>query len=282
MRTIRQPHALHSIAPHGQPFSKSIGFVPTMGALHEGHLSLIRHSSKRHSRTIVSIFVNPMQFGPKEDFSRYPRNLRRDQHLAKAAGADTLFIPGIKTIYPEGFDTKICVDSLSNSFEGVFRPGHFEGITTVVALLFEMVRPTHSYFGQKDYQQLCVIRRMVADLRIPVKVIMRPTVRESDGLAMSSRNRYLNASQRRRAVILYKVLSEAKHRIRNGEKNGKVLTHRMRRQFRRESGIRLDYVAIVDSEQLMVLNHLHRRVALLGAIRIGGIRLIDNLLVDVP
>ena len=151
-----------------------------------------------------------------------------------------------------------------------------------MALLFEMVRQTHSYFGQKDYQQLCVIRRMVADLKIPVKVIMRPTVRESDGLAMSSRNRYLNASQRRRAVILYKVLSEAKRRIRNGEKNGKVLTHRMRRQFRRESGIRLDYVAIVDSEQLMVLNHLHRRVALLGAIRIGGIRLIDNLLVDVP
>jgi pantoate--beta-alanine ligase len=282
MRVIRQVRQMAQTAQSLRRNGKTIGFVPTMGALHDGHLSLIRAAGRASDVVVTSIFVNPLQFGPSEDYERYPRDLKRDLKLAEAAGSDLVFAPDAAQLYPAGCCTRVQVVGLSERFEGAIRPGHFRGVATVVTKLLLIVQPGVAFFGQKDYQQTLVIDRMVRDLNIPVKISMRPTLRESDGLAMSSRNAYLSADQRRRAAALYRALRQAKADILAGERDASVIGKAGRRRLRQESGIRVDYFAAVSAKDLSDLARLRGRVAVLGAIRVGPTRLIDNILVDVP
>lgn len=260
---------------------KRIGVVPTMGALHEGHLSLIRAARAHNDVVIVTSFVNPLQFGPHEDFARYPRPFRKDVRLARAAGANWIFAPSARQLYPEGFDTFVEVGVLAQRWEGHARPGHFRGVTTVVAMLFQLTQPTNAYFGQKDYQQALIAQRMVRDLRLPIAVHVLPTIREPDGLAMSSRNAYLGASQRHEATVLYRALCEARNQIRSGERRAEPIIDAMRRLIAEAPSARIDYVTVVDAKTLMPQWRLRGRVAILLAVWIGRTRLIDNLLVDV-
>ena len=260
---------------------KRIGVIPTMGALHEGHLSLIRAAATQNDVVIVTIFVNPLQFGPQEDFARYPRPLARDARSAKAAGADILCTPSAAALYPRDFQTHVDVGELAARWEGASRPGHFRGVATVVAILFELTHPRVAYFGQKDYQQVLVVQRLVRDLRLPLKVRMLPTVREPDGLAMSSRNAYLSAAEREQATVLYQALSATRERIRAGKRHAAALIEEMRRLISAAPSARIDYVTIVDAKNLAPVWRLHGRVVLLVAVWIGRTRLIDNFLVDV-
>lgn len=264
-----------------QQQGRRLGVVPTMGALHEGHLSLIRRAASQNDVVIVTIFVNPLQFGPREDFARYPRPLSRDLRLAQAAGADIVFAPSAAAIYPAGFQTSVEVGALSQGWEGRARPGHFRGVATVVTLLVHLTQPTNVYVGQKDYQQALIITRLLHDLRVPCRVRVRPTVREPDGLAMSSRNVFLTPRQRRQALILSRSLRAARAAIRAGERRASRLLAAMRRRIRSEPDVRLDGAAIVDAATLEPQQVLRGRVALLVAARVGRTRLIDNLLVDV-
>jgi len=252
-----------------------------MGALHEGHLSLIRRAASQNDVVIVTVFVNPLQFGPGEDFRRYPRDLHRDVRLALAAGAEIVFAPTVAQLYPAGFQTSVEVGRLTERWEGRSRPGHFRGVATVVTVLFALTRPTDAYFGQKDYQQALVVQRLVRDLRLPVRVHVLPTVREPDGLAMSSRNSFLSASPRRRARILYRALCAGRARIRAGERRSGRVVSTMRSLIRTQPSARIDYVAIVDAKTLEPRRTLRGRVVLLLAVRVGRMRLIDNLLVEV-
>ena len=281
MGVIRSARRMAVVAQRLRRQGKRIGVVPTMGALHEGHLSLIRAAAKANDVVIVTIFVNPLQFGPREDFTRYPRNLPRDIRLARGAGAHIIFAPRVEEIYPKGFSAQIDVGPIGECWEGRSRPGHFQGVATVVAMLFHLTHPTQAYFGQKDYQQVLVIRRLVEDLRIRVRLHVLPTVREPDGLAMSSRNRYLNPAQRRQAPVLYRALRAARERIRAGQRQSTSIAAQMRRIIRNAPDARIDYVALVDAATLKPLRRLRGRTALLVAVRIGHTRLIDNLLVDV-
>jgi pantoate--beta-alanine ligase len=258
-----------------------IGLVPTMGALHEGHVSLIRRAAAQNDVVIVTIFVNPLQFGPGEDFARYPRTLRRDLRLARSAGADVVFAPAVEQMYPPGYQATVEVGELASRWEGAIRPGHFRGVATVVTLLLQMTHPTNLYVGQKDYQQALLIRRLVRDLRFPVAAHMLPTVREADGLAMSSRNAYLSASQRRRAAALFQALELARSRIRAGERRTAPVMRAMRRLIREKARARIDYAAVVDADTLTPTPRLRGRLAVLLAVRLGRTRLIDNLLVEV-
>lgn len=260
---------------------KRIGFVPTMGALHEGHLSLIRKAAHENDVVIVSIFVNPLQFGPGEDFARYPRPLRRDVRLARNAGAEIIFAPSEREFYSSDFETRIDPGGLAELWEGRSRPGHFRGVATVVALLFHLTQPTHAYFGQKDYQQALIIRRMVKDLRFPLALRLLPTVREPDGLAMSSRNAYLSVSQRAQAIVLYQALKEAEKIIRSGARKAAPLLASMRRFIKSRSDAHIDYAVIADASSLKPQSHVRGRIVILLAARIGRTRLIDNLLLDV-
>jgi pantoate--beta-alanine ligase len=260
---------------------KRIGLVPTMGALHDGHRSLIRAARRESDLVIVTIFVNPRQFGPREDFARYPRPLRRDLRLAAQAGADIVFAPSVREMYPPGFETAVEVGPVASRWEGHARPGHFRGVATVVAVLFELTRPSVAYFGQKDYQQLLVVRRLAQDLCLDVTIRMCPIVREPDGLAMSSRNVSLSPSQRRSAGVLWRALTLARERLAAGERAAAPLIREMRRVIRQSPGARIDYVAIVDAKTLEPLRRVRGRVAVLVAAWIGRTRLIDNLLVDV-
>ena len=281
MRIIRSVEQMRKTARRLQQAGKRVGLVPTMGALHEGHLSLVRRARADNAVVIVTVFVNPLQFGPREDFARYPRQLRRDVRLARRAGADIVFAPSVDALYPAGFQTAVDVEALAKRWEGERRPGHFRGVATVLALLFEITQPTSAYFGQKDYQQALIIGRMVRDLRMPMRVHRLPTVREPDGVAMSSRNRYLNATQRAQAPVLYRALREARALIRGGERRASMLRRFMRQRIRRAGAARIDYIAVVDAETLEPQERLRGRIALLLAVRIGRTRLIDNLLVDV-
>ncbi len=260
---------------------KRIGVVPTMGALHEGHLSLIRAAAGENDVVIVTVFVNPMQFGSTEDLARYPRNLQRDVQLAAPAGAHVVFAPSVEQIYPPGFETSVEPGALATLWEGRLRQGHFRGVATVVAILFELTRPTIAYFGQKDYQQALIIQRMVRDLRLPLRVRVLPTVREKDGLAMSSRNVYLNSALRQQALVLSRALRDAHTRIQSGERRASVLTRQMRQLITHAPSARIDYIAVVDAATLKPFTRLQGRIAILLAVRIGRTRLIDNLLVDV-
>ena len=261
---------------------QTIGFVPTMGALHEGHLSLVRAAQRHSDVVVVSVFVNPLQFGPHEDYRRYPRSPRRDLALLKAAGCNIVFAPAASEIYPPGFSTLVEVSGVTKRFEGAVRPGHFRGVASVVARLFGLVRPSVAHFGQKDYQQVLVVRRMVEDLGIGVAIRMRPTVREPDGLAMSSRNAYLSPGHRRKAPALYRALRRASAAIRDGERDSAAIEALGRRLLVEEAGLRVDYFSAVSAEDLAERGRLRGRVVVLGAIRLGRTRLIDNILVDVP
>lgn len=282
MTVVRSPKAAAALVRRWRRAGHTIGVVPTMGALHAGHASLIRRSAARNSRTIVTIFVNPLQFGPHEDFRRYPRTFANDAALCRRSGADAIFAPPAGAFYPPGFQTAVEVGALSRRWEGEARPGHFRGVATVVAMLLNVTAPDDAYFGQKDFQQAQLIRRMVRDLQLPVRVHVLPTVREPDGLAMSSRNAYLSADQRQRALALIAALRAGRQAIRQGERRGAVVAGVVRRRLRAARGVTPEYAAAADPDTLEPAGRLRGRVVLLAAARVGKTRLIDNLLVDVP
>ncbi|HEK24981.1 MAG: pantoate--beta-alanine ligase [Hydrogenobaculum sp.] len=253
---------------------KTIGFVPTMGYLHEGHMSLVKASKEMCDITVVSIFVNPKQFGPKEDYGKYPRNLERDLGLLEEAKVDMVFIPDVDTIYPEGFSTTISIGSLANVLEGAFRPGHFDGVCTVVVKLFNIVKPDKAFFGEKDYQQLKIIQKLVKDLNLDIDIIPIPTKREEDGLAMSSRNTYLNQDERRRASSIYSFLLKAKEAFESGIKDTDKIIEYAKAVLDVDT---VDYIKIVDKETLEEKTTPNKYDRILIAVRIGSTRLIDNI-----
>ncbi len=255
---------------------ESLGFVPTMGALHAGHASLIRRARKENKRVAVSIFVNPTQFGPTEDFSRYPRTLLQDRKLCAGLGVDALYLPRAEDVYPKNFCTSVSVQGLSDRLCGAFRPGHFKGVATVVLKLFETTRPVRAYFGEKDFQQLQIIRRMVWDLDLAVKVVACPTIRDKDGLALSSRNRHLSPSERALAPALYGALHLAAGMACPGRRAGAILAV-ARRKLLAIPGLTIDYVSAVDCETLENAKVLRGSLRLAAAIRLGAVRLIDNI-----
>jgi pantoate--beta-alanine ligase len=280
MKTVRSIASLEA-ALKPLRSKKSIGFVPTMGALHEGHLSLVRLAKKQNDVVVASIFVNPTQFGPKEDFKKYPRNLSKDAALLKSAKADILFYPSAAEMYPEGFQTSVTVSELAKPLCGLSRPWHFGGVATVVAKLLGAVKPDTLYLGQKDYQQFLVVERMARDLNLTVHVKMAPIVREKDGLAMSSRNAYLSVTERKEATALNRALLSAKKLLSKGERNAAALKTAMRREIAATSG-RIDYAEIVDARTLadvLVLKKGSKALFAL-AVRFGKTRLIDNILVN--
>src|SRR3989338_1503543 len=281
MRVIRRVKEMVKAAERWRRRGATIGFVPTMGALHEGHLSLIRAARREHDVVVVSVFVNPLQFGPTEDFARYPRDLPRDARLAASEGTDVVFAPEASEMYPAGCCARVEVEGLSHRLEGAMRPGHFRGVTTVVATLFHIVQPTTAYFGQKDYQQAAIIKRMVQDLRLPVRVRVLPTIRELDGLAMSSRHASLSQTERRQAGVLFRALTSAEDAIHDGERDPHRLRRRISRLIQQQPRLRVQAIAIVDAVTLEPVKALTGRVAILVAARLGRTRLLDNLLVDV-
>lgn len=256
----------------------SVGFVPTMGYLHEGHLSLVRRSKKDNDFTVVSIYVNPTQFGPQEDFARYPRDLPRDLALLEKEGTDIVFAPKDEEMYPQGFSTWVNVERITDRLEGAFRPGHFRGVATVVAKLFNIIEPTRAYFGQKDAQQAVVIKRMVKDLNMNVEIIVMPTIREPNGLAMSSRNVYLNPQERKSALVLYRSLLLAQELYQKGERDAEKIRAAMRELIQKEPLAKIDYISIADPEELDELKVIDRPALVSLAVRIGTTRLIDNIL----
>lgn len=258
---------------------RTIGFVPTMGFLHEGHLSLMRHARQRSDVVVASIFVNPTQFGPTEDLDRYPRDEAGDRSKCEAAGVDVLFMPTAAEMYPEKPSVFVTVDEVSDILEGAIRPGHFRGVATVVSKLFNIVKPHTACFGQKDFQQCAVIRRMVEGLNMDVAIIVLPTTREPDGLAMSSRNSYLNSDERRKAASLYRALTAAEHLIREGVREPDKVKNKMLAVLREEQGLVIDYIEIADPGTLSPLSTLNKDLVILLAVRVGKTRLIDNLVI---
>jgi len=259
---------------------RRIGFVPTMGALHEGHLSLIRTARRQCDDVVVSIFVNPTQFAPGEDYERYPRALPDDLAACRQAGVDLVFAPSVEQMYGPEPLTTVHTAKLTERLCGAHRPGHFDGVTTVVAKLFNIVQPDVAYFGQKDAQQAVVIKKMVADLNFPIEIVVCPTVREPDGLAMSSRNAYLSAPQRRQARALYQALLLARREILAGQRDPQALIRQMREHITAAGPCTIDYIEIVDPERLTPLETIRSPALVTLAVRIGPARLIDNLLVD--
>jgi len=257
---------------------QKIGLVPTMGALHEGHASLIRAARGETGLVVVSIFVNPAQFGTGEDFMRYPRPLEKDMEVCRREGVDVVFTPSAAEMYPDGFATSVRVAGLSEKMCGAFRPGHFDGVSTVVAKLFAIVQPDAAYFGEKDAQQLAIVRRMAADLDLPVEIRGCPLVREPDGLAMSSRNAYLSADERRRALALGAALAEARLAIAAGEREAAKVAGAVRRRLEAAPGVELQYVAVVDPDTLADLERIADKVLVAAAAKVGRTRLIDNVL----
>ncbi|MEE8201763.1 MAG: pantoate--beta-alanine ligase [Candidatus Acidoferrales bacterium] len=259
---------------------KSIGFVPTMGALHEGHLSLVRRARQESDVTVASVFVNPAQFGPAEDYRNYPRDPARDAQLLEREGVDFLFAPPVEEMYPPNFQTYATVEKVSAPLEGEFRPGHFRGVATVVLKLFNIIQPHRAYFGQKDAQQCVVIRRMVRELNLPVEIVVCPIVREPDGLALSSRNYYLNGEERRAARVLYRSLCRARELIEKGERRTEAIVREIRQLIDREPHTRLDYVAVVHADTLEPVARVAGATLIPLAVWIGRARLLDNLLIE--
>jgi pantoate--beta-alanine ligase len=260
-----------------QKLSGTVGFVPTMGYLHEGHLALVKQARIENSAVIVSIYVNPTQFGPREDFGAYPRDLNRDLELLKGGGVDIVFVPSDDEMYPPEFSSWVNVEKVTERLEGAARPGHFRGVATVVAKLFNIVQPSRAYFGQKDAQQVMVIKRMVADLNMGIEIVVVPTLRESDGLAMSSRNIYLSPTERQAARILFKALTLARQLRRCGEKDAEEIRRQMTALIQKEPLAQIDYVSIADAETLEELSSIDRPAVASLAVRIGKTRLIDNM-----
>lgn len=282
MEIIRIPRIMQDTSRGHLLRSRTIGFVPTMGALHEGHLSLIRMSREENNVTVASIFVNPTQFGPSEDFTKYPRPLEADIERLRAEAVDILFVPDDALMYPAGFSTEIEVTGLSAKMCGHFRPGHFKGVATIVAKLFAIVRPTRAYFGQKDFQQTVIIKRMAKDLNHDTEVVVCPTIREQDGLALSSRNAYLGNEERLAAAALNRCLSNAAEAIRAGTRSGALIRDKMKDVLAKERKITsIDYVSVYHPDTLDEIEDLQGDVLLAVAVRISGTRLIDNLLVTI-
>ncbi len=259
-----------------------IGFVPTMGALHAGHLSLIHRARKQCKTIVVSVFVNPLQFGPAEDLGRYPRSFNADRRLCQEAGVDLLLAPRPEELYSSDFQTTVTVNRLTQRWEGEARPTHFQGVTTVVTKLFCAVRPHLAYFGQKDYQQYLVVNQLVRDLNWDLRMVRCPTIRESDGLAVSSRNRYLSAAQRLQAGLLSKALRQGFDAIQSGERRVRTIQARMRKTLGNDPDVHVEYLTICHADNLEPLTQVQGEVVLLGAIKLGNIRLIDNRLVRCP
>jgi pantoate--beta-alanine ligase len=256
-----------------------LGFVPTMGYLHAGHISLVKQAKDECASTAVSIFVNPTQFGPNEDLAKYPRDLPRDLSMLEAAGVDLVWTPTPEVMYPSGFQTWVEVEGLTKGLEGGLRPGHFRGVTTVVAKLFNAVGPGKAYFGQKDAQQAAVLRRMTKDLDFPVEIVVCPTMREVDGLAMSSRNKYLNPEERKAATVLFRALSGAKSAYASGERDAEALRNIMREIINAEPRTRLQYVSCADYDTLDELENISGKTLLSMAVFVGKTRLIDNFVI---
>ncbi len=280
MKTVTTPRQIREHLQRERLSGRRIGLVPTMGALHEGHASLVRLARGRTDLVVATIFVNPKQFGPREDFLRYPRDPERDARLLEELGCDLLFLPVESDLYSPADRTRVNVEDLSDALCGASRPGHFQGVALVVAKLFNIVRPDEAYFGQKDAQQAVVIQRMAADLDFPVRIVLGPTVREPDGLAVSSRNVYLDADARRRAVSLSKALSAVRDRIARGERDAEPLVAVMR-GILEGAGVAIEYAAIVDGATLRPRREVAGTVLLACAATVGSTRLIDNLALSV-
>ena len=280
MEIIRSVEWMKSAARAAESAQHVVGFVPTMGALHEGHLSLVRAAKQQCSPVIVSIFVNPKQFGPSEDLEKYPRDLEHDCQLLEALGVDFVFAPEAAEIYPADFCTSVRVDGLSEKFEGRVRPGHFDGVCTVVLNLLEIIRPRFAYFGRKDAQQARIVRQMVCDLNLDAEIVVCPVVREPDGLAMSSRNAYLNPDERRAATVLYRSLDAAGQRIKNGARAAGEILDAVNSTMASEKIAKIDYAALVDAESFEKVDFVRGSCLFLIAVRLGSTRLIDNMFID--
>jgi pantoate--beta-alanine ligase len=280
METIHTIEWMKQIAHENRAHDRLLGLVPTMGALHEGHFSLIRAAQRECSPVVVSLFVNPKQFGPAEDLNKYPRTLEADRAALEALGADYLFAPSPQDMYPAGFRTSVVVEGLSDRLEGRSRPGHFRGVTTVVLKLFEIVQPRFAYFGRKDAQQARLIRQMSADLNLDASVLVCPIVREADGLALSSRNVYLKGEDRRAAAALSQSLAAVRDEIAKGERDAGRLLAALRRVLATEPRVALDYAEIVDNETLEPVPNLRGTCYVLLAAKLGDTRLIDNALIE--
>lgn len=259
-----------------------VGLVPTMGALHRGHLSLVEAAKNQCAKVAVTIFVNPTQFAPHEDLAAYPRPLEADLALCRTAGVDLVFTPTVADMYPDGAVTSIHVAKLTDGLCGPFRPGHFDGVATVVAKLFHILQADAAFFGEKDFQQLQVIRRMVADLDVPIEIVGCPTLREPDGLAMSSRNVYLNPQERIQAASISRALFSAVHQVKQGERDAGKITNNIRQELTAAGPATIEYVSAVDAETLVPVERFDRPARICVAVRIGRCRLIDNVAVDAP
>src|ERR1035438_7489305 len=281
-------HEMRSASRAFRGAGKRLGFVPTMGALHEGHLSLVRAARASSDVVAASIFVNPTQFGPNEDLAKYPRSFERDRELLEHEGVELLFAPSVEEMYPTAADrsvrptpvTWVTVEGLSGKLDGRSRPGHFRGVTTVVAKLFHIIEPAAAFFGQKDGAQLAVIRRMVRDLNFPVEIVACPIVREPDGLAMSSRNAYLNREERRRALVLQRSLQKARQQFHDGERSAAKLSSAAKEIFASEPQVVLDYFEIVDPDTLDPVERISQKTLVAVAARVGSTRLIDNVVLE--
>lgn len=282
MKLITRPTAMAAWTRSIRREGVSIGFVPTMGALHDGHRALIRAARLSCDAVVVSIFVNPTQFGPREDLSRYPRPFAKDRRMCRDEGVDAVYAPSATAMYPAGFQTEVRLPPLAARWEGAARPHHFPGVATVVTKLLATVQPDRALFGQKDFQQAVIVQRLVVDLNLPCRIVVCPTVREADGLALSSRNIYLSADERRRAPVLCRALAAGATLIRQGKASIGTIERTMRRLCEAEPGVTVDYLAICHPQTLEPARTLSGRVVLLGAIRLGPVRLIDNRLVACP
>lgn len=281
MKTLTRISEMKELVNQAKSRAKTIGLVPTMGYLHEGHLSLVRECRKQTGLAVVSIIVNPLQFGPNEDFGEYPRDINRDRELLLKEGVDVLFCPDVNEMYPEGFQTSVEVLELQGRLCGRTRPGHFRGVSTVVLKLFHIVRPDVAFFGQKDAQQAIVLRRMVQDLNMDVRIEVLPIIRDEDGRALSSRNIYLSPEERKAALVLTKSLKEAKLLIESGERAAGVVIDKVKGVIEGEPLAHMDYVEIVDLEELKCVDKIEGKVLIALAVFIGKTRLIDNMIIQV-
>jgi pantoate--beta-alanine ligase len=280
MRSIQHPLEMQRMVEECRRAGKSIGLVPTMGALHDGHLSLIRRCRAENDVVLMSLFVNPTQFNRKDDLDRYPRDLDRDARLARSGGVDAIFSPAAEGMYPTGFVTYVSVERLTDRWEGAARPGHFRGVATVCTKLFTICRPHRAYFGQKDFQQSLVVRRLVVDLNLGLDIVVLPTVRESDGLALSSRNVLLNPEQRRQATILSQALFQAQATFEAGERDSTQLRTAIEAKIRSMPLAKLEYVGVCDPDSLEPLTQITGRAVALVSASFGETRLIDNILLE--
>ena len=281
MKVISSIVEMHKTSLGLRNRGKSVGFVPTMGALHKGHTSLIEKAKKDNDGVILSTFVNPTQFTAGEDYYSYPRDIEKDKTTASDIGVDYLFLPSADEMYPEGYKTFVNVEDITEPLCGKFRLGHFKGVATVVLKLFNIVKPHRAYFGEKDYQQLLVIRRMARDLNLDIEIVNMPTIREGDGLAMSSRNRYLNQKEMVSAAAIYKALKISQEMVKDSERVSKNIITEMERVIKSEDGIKIDYISICDPDTLEDVKIINDRVLIAIAVRIGNARLIDNCIVEV-